>query len=146
MEWLLIPVLFLLVGTPSEALPQPDLSRFDRIAREQGRTLVVIDNDGRVRVGSLAAADASGLVLSVADRRVSLAAADIVGVDRDGDSLVDGLVKGALFGALAALPMAGWAESPGAAMLGSAVTYGLIGTVIDWHHRGRTPVYRVRGR
>jgi hypothetical protein len=126
MEWLIIPVLIAIVGAPSDPFNQTDLTRFERIAREQGRNLVVIEGDGRVRVGRLAA--------------------DIVRVDRDGDSVVDGLVRGALFGAVIGLSMSGFYEDPWPAVLGSAMTYGVIGTVIDWNHHGKTLVYRVRVR
>jgi hypothetical protein len=146
MDWLIVPVLIAIVGAPFEPFNQASLTRFERIAREQGRTLVVIEGDGHVRVGRLAAADASGITLGVADKRLSVAAADIVRVDRDGDSVADGLARGALFGAVIGLSMAGFYGDPWPAMLASAMTYGVIGTVIDWKHHGKTLVYRVRVR
>lgn len=147
MEWLLIPTLVMAIGMPAHPGRSAALTRFDRIARETGHTLVVRGADGVVRVGRLTASDMNGLTLDTGARRITMPAAEVTYVDRDGDPVWDGFLKGAAWGALLGAVVIGEGGPDGSRALVSSmvtmVSYGVIGAVIDRNHHGRTPVYRV---
>jgi hypothetical protein len=110
-----------------------------------GTKIDVVDRKGRIVRGEFARADDEGvLVISYGSgeaRRVP--APDVLSVTRPGDSVLNGALIGAAFGALPVIGLKGNLASREAVSI--VGTYAAIGALIDLAFKGRTLVYRASG-
>lgn len=138
MEALLMAVLVALF-VPVTHLSPANLADFERLPGKVGTEVYVVDALGLERVGRLIGADGSGLRLAVPAGELQLSRADIAEVDRRRDSVLDGTIKGLIFGAL----VGGLASGGRGSMWWSATAiYGGIGFALDSAVRAREPLYR----
>jgi hypothetical protein len=117
-------------------------------------TIYVMDDAGHETKGHLLHLDAQSLVMSVDGVERRFEVAHIREIDKRGDSLRNGFIAGAAFGALAGLIGSGLADCPGSHssdscagarvgfFLASTGIYAAIGTGIDALIPGRTVVYK----
>ena len=140
----LAPLVFIFLLSPHSARAE-DRARLAALAGT-GTEVYVTCLDGVERRGRVAGVADAGLRLSFAGRVTAVPWEDIVTVDRRGDPVMDGALKGAgiavaLYGALALL-----ADDDGGAnrlaLVGSAaLTWGAVGAVTDALNIGRARVY-----
>lgn len=107
-----------------------------------GTEIDVVDRQGRVVRGEFAHAGDEGVLVtfyrSSGSRRVP--ARDVLSVSRPGDSVLNGAIIGAAFGALPVIGLEGNLASREAVSI--MATYAGIGALIDLMIKGRTVVYR----
>ncbi len=122
---------------PSSAWAQThdwsDLSVEDR------STVYVEDTTGRETAGQFVSLDTNALVLLVEGTEQRLLAAEVVRVEKRGDSLRNGFLIGAVIGA--GLGLTSGSGGP----LAGAVGFGAIGLGIDALKTGRTTLYEAPG-
>lgn len=139
MEALFVVAVLIGLFSPVSFVAPATLADFDRLHRKVGVEVYVIDVQGLERVGRLLGADASTLRLDVPAGEIVLQRPEVVEVDRRRDSVIDGTVKGVLFGGLMGAAAfggrSGW-------WLRSAAIYGAIGFALDSAHGAREPLYR----
>jgi hypothetical protein len=104
----------------------------------RGHQVTLIDDDRREWQGRLLEVSRDAVTIEIESTARQFSLARVKRVDSDGDSVVDGAVKGALFGGIMALLFANDAR----AIVGGAMVYGLIGTGADALNRCRHTVYR----
>jgi hypothetical protein len=116
-----------------------------------GARVDVVDRDGRVYRGEFARADADGVLLTAggSDSGRRIAAADVISVTREGDSVKNGALIGGGIGLASSLLL--WAaddeefcdaEECVLSAVFVTATYAGIGALIDHLVKGRTLVYR----
>jgi hypothetical protein len=130
MPWLVIALV--LGGLSGTAMAQEQDLRSVR-----GHHVAVIDDNSREWQGRLLEITQSTIVVDVESsaRRFELSA--VKRVDAHGDRVVDGAVKGAVFGAILSVAVLGPRAVPGA-----TVAYGLLGLGIDALNSCHHTVYR----
>ncbi|MCA1585587.1 MAG: hypothetical protein LC791_12755 [Acidobacteria bacterium] len=130
---------------PGPPIDAKALADFTRLQRELGHIVQVTDRNGKEMIATLGTADANELTLEFGRHVQRLAATEIAHIERRGDSVVDGAIKGALIGLILGTLTAQGAETPGdtwKVFLGSMGLYGSLGVLIDHGHDGWTSVYR----
>lgn len=111
------------------------------------RTEVYVTNvEGLERKGHVRAAGEEGIHLVFAGRETLVPWSDVAIVERRGDAVWDGALKGAAISAAIYSLMVLTADDHGsegqrAFVAGGAIAWGLIGTVIDALHVGRSRVF-----
>lgn len=130
-------------GGSAVSAKEPARTMADLEARlTPGTKIDVVDRQGRIVRGEFARADDEGvLVISYGSgeaRRVP--APDVLSVTRPGDSVLNGALIGAGFGALPVIGLEGNLASREAVTI--VGTYAAIGALIDFAFKGRTVVYR----
>lgn len=148
-------VFAVLMTAPTAASAQNDFSSISK-AVATGDTVFVTDDAGRVTRGTLTKVTASALRLNVNGSQREWASGAVYRLERRGDSVKDGMRRGAIAGViigatLGAIAGATWANSGnGSTPLGGALGLGLLGTGLgvgigagmDALIQGRTLVYR----
>ena len=137
-----IPLLLLLFVPDHYSDAQ--LADFARLNKSVGTQIAIIDRDGVVREGLLAAATADALTMDFSGTTKTFSRDVIATAERLRDGRLDGTIKGALFGLLVGLYVA--AEVPGDDTARSVATgmaiYGGIGWALDAAQNHRQPLYR----
>ena len=110
-----------------------------------GDTVYVQDRDRRTIEGRLVSLDEQGVHLT-SPGAVAVPASQILRMDRLGDPLWDGALKGALIGLpMSWLSLQGCSGSTRKCFAGAEVMWTLGGVLFDWLHQGRTNVYKAPG-
>jgi hypothetical protein len=137
MKRLLVVFSLLVVPLPAAAQARS----IDGLGSVEGQHVFVIDSDSREWQGKLIKVSADSLEIDGESgvRRFELGR--VRRVDSDGDSVHDGLIKGAIFGGLMAAIFSP-SNYRGQAMIGGAVAYGLIGLGMDALNSSKHTVYR----
>lgn len=145
---LVIPLLLIAIIGPSPKPPDDVLADFARLAKAQGAEIALVDRDGTVREGLLASATADQLTMQFSAGQKTFARTEVVAAERLRDGRKDGVIKGAIFGAITGLfAMQGFnkPEEGVAALAGSVAIYSAIGYALDTAQTHREPIYRVPG-
>lgn len=134
MNRLVVFVPFVLLLLPTRADARQTIS----LEAVRGQHVFVFDSDRREWQGKLliVAKDALTLELDSAPRVFPLS--DVIRVDAEGDSVRDGTIKGAIFGALLGLLSTNDARG----VVAGAAVYGVIGLGIDALNSNKATVYR----
>jgi len=135
----LLLVLPLLVAAPA----QPAESQTDRLKSSRGQHVAVIDEDRREWQGKLREVEADKLVIDIDSATRAFELTKVRRVDADGDRVIDGAIKGAIFGGLTGLLVSGGRSQ---ALVVGGATWGLVGIAIDALTRCRHTVYRSPAR
>lgn len=104
----------------------------------RGQQVALIDDDRREWQGRLLEVSKDAVTIEVESTARQFQLARVKRVDSEGDSVLDGALKGALFGGVMALLFTNEAR----AVVGGATLYGLIGVGADALNRCRHTVYR----
>lgn len=107
----------------------------------KGELVFVIDEDSREWQGKLLSVSADALTIEDSSGVREFPLTKVRRIDAEGDSIRDGAIKGAIFGGVLGVFYAA-AYKDGRAILGGAMTYGLIGAGIDALNRSKQTVYR----
>jgi hypothetical protein len=134
----------LAVATPALAQTLEDAAR--RVS--PGETVLVFDASSRETRGILQSITATFVTLA-GQPNLEIPTKQIYRIDKLGDPSWDGFAKGAAIGAGAGLLLSSFvcssedgASCRFAAAGGYAVTWGLVGWLIDWAHEGRTTIFK----
>jgi len=107
----------------------------------RGRHVYVIDQESREWQGRLLDVSPEAIVLDIQSTSRQFTLAQITRVDAKGDSIKDGVIKGALFGLLLG---AVFGQSSDAAARGS-LTWAVLGMGLDALHSHKDVVYKAPG-
>ena len=112
-----------------------------KLGSAEGQHVFVIDADSREWQGKLIKVSADALEIDGESglRRFDLQ--NVRRVDSDGDNLRDGVIKGAVFGALMGMIFS-TGEFRAQAMVGASVSYALVGLCMDAMNHSKQTVYR----
>ena len=112
-----------------------------KLGSAEGQHVFVIDADSREWQGKLIKVSADALEIDGESgvRRFDLH--NVKRVDSDGDRLHDGVIKGAVFGALMGMIFS-TSEFRAQAMVGAGVSYALVGLCMDAMNNSKQTVYR----
>ena len=127
----------LLVGTWARAGPVRSFSELKALLRP-GETLHVQDTGDQEWTGSLVEVTDSVIVLTALGVRREFDRGTVLRVEKDGDSVRNGALWGALFGLL---PSQGCPRPRVPCVVGSLAFWSGIGALVDRSRRGRTVVY-----
>ena len=142
---ILVPVLIIIALSPTPGPSAQALADFSRFSKAVGKPIALIDQEGAVREGMLASAAADSVTVAFAGGRRTFSQASIASAERLTDGVRDGIIKGALFGAVVGVFAAQGHDSQGSAVGGwfaSVAIYGAIGAAIDASQTHRQPIYR----
>lgn len=128
---------FLLLGTWAHAGAVRSFSELKALVRP-GETLHVLDTGDQEWTGSLVEVTDSAIVLTALGVRRELDRGTVRRVQKDGDSVRNGALWGALFGLL---PSQGCPRPRVPCLVGSVAFWSGIGALVDRSRRGRTLVY-----
>ena len=130
--------MFLAIGIVALALPAVVRAQDTQsLWKARGMPVNVIDGDSREWQGRLLEIAKDAIVVEVESTPQRFELSSIKRVDADGDRVIDGAIKGAVFGAVISLAVLGPRH-----MVPAAATYGLIGLGMDAMNRCRQTVYR----
>jgi hypothetical protein len=131
-------VALLVLTTLASAAAQPSRGLLDA----EGRMVSLIDQDRREWQGRLMKISADAVEIDGESGPRLFKLDQLHRIDADGDGIGDGFVKGALLGVvIGVLSMQGGGK-PGPMILGGAVIYGGLGTLMDAMNDCRHTVYR----
>ena len=124
---------------PAASSAQDDFSRFKL---KLGQIVYVTDTSTGVEVnGPLKGLTADSLLID----GLRFTPTPVLKIERDGDPVWDGAIKGfgvgLLYGAALAAPECFKPRSKTGCVLRAAVSFAAIGALIDWNHKGRTRIY-----
>jgi hypothetical protein len=144
MGYVLIPLLILLVKSPSQGPSPAALADFARLSKSTGQMVSLVVHDGTAREGRLISATADAVTMEFARGPAVFAKADIASAEKLRDGTRDGFIKGAVFGALLGLAVFGTSEieARGDVWLRVVGTYGAIGWAFDAMDTNRQAIYR----
>jgi hypothetical protein len=148
MGMLIVPLLILMTIGPNPKTPDHVLADFSRLVKAEGVEIALVDRDGTVREGVLASAGADQLTMQFGAGQKTFARTEVVTAERLRDGRKDGVIKGAIFGAITGLfAMQGFnkPEEGLAAFAGSVAVYSAIGYALDAAQTHREPIYRAAG-
>lgn len=136
MKRLLLVATLVVMPFPASAQTAPN-----KLDSAEGQLVFVVDSDSREWQGKLIKVSADALEIDGESgvRRFELS--NVKRVDSDGDRVLDGLLKGAVFGALMGAVFSS-NDYRGQAMVGGAMVYGLIGLGVDALNSSKHTVYR----
>jgi hypothetical protein len=144
MGLLIFPLLILTVapgGKPSEQA----LADFSRLSRAIGTEISLVDRDGTVREGLVAAASGDELTVLFGSGSRAFLRDDVVSAERLRDARKDGAIKGAIFGAVIGLivvPLYDTSAQKAAGVASMMAVYSAIGWALDASQTHREPIYR----
>ena len=140
LEALLLFTLGAVLLAPSDVIARQTerASAWNRLRDSRGQHVSIIDADRREWQGRLLEVAADALVIEFESAPRKFSVFEVNRVDADGDSVRDGLAKGAIFGGFIGLLAARDAR----AVLGGASVYGLVGLGLDALNNCRHTIYR----
>jgi hypothetical protein len=137
-------LLLLIAFIPTPKPSAETLTDFSRFAKATGQQVVLVERDGTMLEGVVAAAtpDAVTMRFAAGDRVLEKAA--IASADRLRDGTKDGFIKGAVVGALFFLVVTTSydVEVRGIDVVRASAVYGAIGWSLDALNKNRHPIYR----
>ena len=145
---LVVPFLLIAIMAPHPKTPDHVLADFARLANAHGTEISLVDRDGTVREGLLASATADQLTMQFGAGQKTFARTEVVAAERLRDRRKDGLIKGAIFGAVTGLFAMQGFDSPEeglAGLAGSIAIYSALGYALDAAHTHRELIYRAPG-
>lgn len=141
-------LLLLIALIPGPKPSEQALMDFARFAKAIGEPIALVESDGAVREGRLAAAAADAVTMAFASGERVFQKDEIASADRLRDGTRDGFIKGALIGALLGVCITeAFGEGGDAGLtLRIAATYGVLGWGLDAANKNRQPIYRAAGK
>ena len=141
-------VIALLIPPWTSASAQAKGKGLSRVDGYTGKIAWVIDRMGRTLLVRVVNATDSELVVTVGGAPQTIPVGEIARVFVEGDSVKDGTIIGGLIGIPLGILSCQGAQD-GCDVIAHAIAgialYGGIGALIDWHHHGRTVLYRAPG-
>lgn len=142
MGFLTLPAIIVVILLPGFTSADA-LADFGRFATAEGQEVAVVDMFGTERLGRIVAATDTNVTMGFGAGTHTFERADVLKADRLRDGNGDGLLKGAVIGALV-----GWlaAMDLGTArgFSSSIAVYGGMGFLLDAANKNREPLYRVK--
>jgi len=143
-------ILFVPIAIALAPLPGPSataLMDFSRMEKVIGQQIAIVDMDGAVREGRLVSATADQVTMDFGAGARVFGKTEIARAERLRDGVIDGIIRGALFGfVMGGLATQGCSSSSDGcvaeAVLGSMAIYGTIGWALDAANANRQPIYR----
>lgn len=140
MGFLTLPAIIVVMLLPGFT-PAGALADFSRFADAQGEEIAIVDMFGAERLGRIVAASDASVTLAFGAGPQTFNRADVLKADRLRDGTGDGLLKGAVIGALVGW-MAAMELGTARGFASSIAVYGGIGFVLDYANTNRAPLYR----
>jgi hypothetical protein len=145
---LALPLFLLFLLGPNGNGSESRLADFSRFTKAIGAEIAIVDREGIVREGVVMAASADEVTMSFSGTPKTFSRDAVASGERLRDGRRDGVIKGAIFGALAGFVVMQGYPSEGSARAAGFVStvaiYSGIGWVLDAAQTHREPIYRAQ--
>lgn len=145
MSYLILPILLIFTLAPTPEASKRNLGDLSRFSKALNKEIVLVNTDGTVTEGVIAAVDANGVTMKLNSGTRFFANAEIASADRMKDGRIDGAIKGGLFGLLlSVMASQGLASSDDVDgfVAKNVATFAALGYAIDAGNPNRQRLYQ----